>query len=366
MIKKLLKYIRIRYNSDRNNLNDQNYNLSLRDMDNDNLNNNSLYAFYDLDLHPISFDVSYFIVACEIERKKKGLESIHVVFVPMADMLAREVPENYNKIVDIHSRMWRFDNICTQIPRLMPSVIGITACSTRHEADLYRKLAPNQFPSLGARPAHHADYFQLVLSELHLIGRGSWGLTATIQSKRYVKSWLDLNAKGKKPIVITLRQYQVDPERNSDPAAWTAFAAWLDKSKYFPVFVPDTDHAHEYPTSEFKDYAFFEPAAWSIGLRMALYELAFLNMFVNTGPNSLAVLSSHCRYIFFKVLIPDIALTSVDFLRWLGFTPGETPNFATPYQKWLWNGADDFDTLQREFADMDQKIGNDWEYDYGN
>lgn len=323
----------------------------------------TLYVFYDLDLHPISYDVTYFIVACEIERKRRGLEMIHVVFAPMADMFAREVPENYDQVVDIQSRLWRFDSICTQIPRLMPSVSGVTVCGSRDEAALYRALAPNQYPALsvGGRPAHHADYFQLVLSELQHFHEDRWGLSAMIQAKRYVSAWLEPRARGRKTIVITLRQYMVDSERNSNPKAWTAFAAGIDQSEYFPVFVPDTDHAHEYAMSEYKGFAVFEPAAWSVGMRMALYELAYLNMFVNTGPNSLAVLSKQCRYLFFKVLVPGITLTSEEFLRWLGFTPGETPNFATPYQKWLWNESDTLEILNREFAKMCQKIGDNWE-----
>jgi hypothetical protein len=325
------------------------------------LDTESLYVFYDLDLHPISYDVTYFIVACEIERKKRGLKSIHVVFVPMADMFAREVPENYDQVVDLQSRLWRFDSICTQIPRLMASVSGITICGSRDEAALYRELAQNQYPVLGGgRPAHHADYFQLVLSELQNFRGVHWGLAALVQAKRYVNAWLTPRANGRKPVIITLRQYQVDPARNSDPAAWTAFASGLDPEEYFPVFVPDTDHAHEYAFSEYKDFAVFEPAAWSVGLRMAIYELAYLNMFVNTGPNSLAVLSSRCRYIFFKVLVPNIALTSADFLQWLGFSPGETPNFATPYQKWLWSESDQLETLNREFTEMCKKIEPNW------
>jgi len=330
------------------------------------LDASALYAFYDLDLHPISFDVTYFIVACEIECKKRALESIHVVFVPMADMFTREVPDNYDKVVDLQSRLWRFDSICTQIPRLMPSVSGVTICSSRTEADLFRRLALNQYPSLEGRSPHHADFFQLVLSELRYFEDKDWGLAAMTQAKRYVMSWLEPRAKGRKPIVITLRQYQVDPERNSDSEAWRAFAAGLNQTEYFPVFVPDTDHAHEYAMSGYKDFPMFEPAAWSIGLRMALYEMAYLNMFVNTGPNSLAVLSSRCRYIFFKVLIPGIALTSEDFLRWLGFTPGETPNFATPYQKWLWNGSDDLETLNKEFLEMVRNIEKNGGYVNGN
>lgn len=330
------------------------------------LDQSVLYAFYDLDMHPISYDVTYFVVACEIERKKRGLEKIHVVFVPMADMYAREVPENYDSVIDLQSRLWRLDSICTQIPRLMPSVSGITVCASRFEADLFRKLTPNQYPSLKGRQPHHADYFQLVLSELQNSRSDSWGLTCTTQAKRYVDAWLAPRSNGRKPIVITLRQYMVDPERNSNPTSWTAFAKNIDAEKYFPVFVPDTDHAHEYSNSAYSEFAVFEPAAWSVGLRMALYESAYLNMFVNTGPNSLAVLNSRCNYLFFKVLIPGVALTSEDFLRWLGFVPGQSPNFATPYQKWVWTDLDELPTLEREFKQMCKKIGDDWRGKNGN
>src|SRR5947209_20064825 len=42
----------------------------------------TLYAFYDLGVAPITFDFLWFLVGAELERQRRGLPAIHVVIVP--------------------------------------------------------------------------------------------------------------------------------------------------------------------------------------------------------------------------------------------------------------------------------------------
>ena len=51
-------------------------------------------------------------------------------------------------------------------------------------------------------------------------------------------------------------------------------------------------------------------ASFSLPMRLALYESAYLNMFVNTGPGSLCILNAQCDYLYFRA---DNALD----LQWL-------------------------------------------------
>ena len=149
---------------------------------------------------------------------------------------------------------------------------------------------------------------------------------------------------------MTLRQYAVDPQRNSRIAEWVQFSREIDNERYCPIIVPDTDRALE-SYSEFASLPVFREAAFNLGLRMALYESAYLNMFVNCGPGSLCILNDKCRYLFFKVSLDDVVLTSGKTLKAMGFQSGETPSFATEHQRWIWED-DTFDVLSREFGAM--------------
>lgn len=317
------------------------------------LPDDTLFAFYDLDLHPISYDVSIFVLCADLEREHRGLARLHVVFVPMTDPRTRPVPANYEAVVDLPSRMFRFENICLPFATMMPAAAGFTVCIDRTHGALMRRLAPHRFPSDGASPAH-VEYSRAIFRHLE-DRRGEYGFRASKQAMRYARQWLDQHVGDRKPIVITLRQYQVDPGRNSDPASWTAFARSLAGTEYCPVFVPDTDHAFDGSENWYREFPVFEAACWNVGMRMAVYELAYLNLFVNTGPAAICYLGSSCRYLFFKVHTPGIDLASIEFIEQQGYRRGETPPHATAFQKWVWE-PDTFDVITREFEAICHRI----------
>ena len=60
-------------------------------------------------------------------------------------------------------------------------------------------------------------------------------LTGSEQARRYVDQWLAPRARGRKVVSITLREYGYHPARNSNVAAWTAFARGLDPEQFFVV-----------------------------------------------------------------------------------------------------------------------------------
>jgi hypothetical protein len=151
-----------------------------------------------------------------------------------------------------------------------------------------------------------------------------------------------------------LRQYAVDPQRNSNIDDWARFARGLDPTRYCAIIVPDTDRSFE-SQGQFEGLPIFREASWNLGLRMALYELAFMNMFVNCGPGSLCILNSVCPYLFFKISVDGVELASANTLQLMGFVVGETPKFATRFQRWIWED-DRLEVLKREFAAMASTI----------
>ncbi len=313
----------------------------------------SLFAFYDLNVYPISFDICWFMVWADLERQRRRLRKLQCVVVPIADHDKRGFPDGYDSIIDQESRDWRVSNIIVPMPDLLPASGGTILCEDRSQAEWVSLFAVHRYPTDGAGPPTLAMIYRETTAGLVAAGP-RWGLRAHIQGLRYVSGWLAQRARGRKPIVMTLRQYDVDPERNTRLDDWAAFARELKVKGYFPIIVPDTDKALD-RLPQFDGLTVFQAASWSIGLRMALYQEAYLNMFVNTGPGSLCILNSECRYLFFKVMVPQVKLASEQTLREMGFDAGKTPPFATPMQKWVWQD-DTLDVLRCEFDTMVDRI----------
>ena len=103
------------------------------------------------------------------------------------------------------------------------------------------------------------------------------------------------------------------------------------------------------------NYPTFAPACFDVDLRFALYEAAYLNMFVNTGPGVASMLDKSVRCLMFKILVPSVPHCTEEFLKSSGFEIGATPKFATEFQKWVWTN-DDERVLWREFIAMDNKM----------
>ncbi len=288
-----------------------------------------LVVHYDLNVYPVSYDILWYLALADLERKRQSLSHLHCVFIPVEDHENRTFPPGYDAVVDLTSRRWRFQNICVPAASLIPACEGFTVCSTRAQLNSLDLLAPAYWPqpnSVGRHPPLSSVYQELMTR----LGKNAedWGVKAPEQGLRYIKRWLEERARGRKPVVVTLRQYQVDPERNSNIAEWIAFLRGLDQTQYFSILVPDTDYAVEVNRS-FEGLTECAEAAWNLGLRMALYESAFINLFVNSGPASLCVLNPRCRYLLFKIVVSGVHLVSENTLREMGFEPGTTPSFAT-------------------------------------
>ena len=92
-----------------------------------------------------------------------------------------------------------------------------------------------------------------------------------------------------------------------------------------------------------------------LGLRMALYERAYLNLGVNNGPMGLCWLNDRTRYITFKMLSAAAPHTTSEYMEFLGFKIGESLPFATPWQQWVWQD-DELDVIESAFAAMLRRL----------
>src|SRR5205814_5605936 len=109
-------------------------------------------------------------------------------------------------------------------------------------------------------------------------GGGVGVLRATAAHLRAVDDWLAAHGCELPVVTITLRNYGYVPARNSNLAGWTEFARRLDPGRLSVVFVPDTAQCLERSLTGLEGFPAFVQAAMVLGLRLALDQLANLNL----------------------------------------------------------------------------------------
>ncbi len=121
------------------------------------------------------------------------------------------------------------------------------------------------------------------------------------QVPTWAKREVDDFLKGERPVVITLREAILQPERNSRLVDWIRFAESIRKD--FPIIiVRDTARANSH-AGEFRTYP---RASTDIRVRAALYESAYCNLMVGNGPVTWCQFSESAPYLVFKQLVPEL------------------------------------------------------------
>jgi hypothetical protein len=309
---------------------------------------NCLQFICDLNVCPVTFDFASYLAAAEIERRRRRLEAIQVVFVPRLERGIRREKPSYATIIGEPGWEWRVRHILVAMLALLPSVESHIVCRRRDEADAVisrdpKYLYPQDYRSY--LPRQPASY---VVHEHARQGTSIFPMfRATDRAREFVAAFLASVAPGRKPIVITLRNYAYEPERNSRVEDWRRFATGIDGDIFAPIFVPDTETAMDRKNLDIGGHITCEAACWDLEIRMALYEAAWLNMAVMHGPMELCWFNESVRYlIFFE--IGRTAVSSTEFLTEAGHPPFADLTFAKPYQRIVWEG-DHLPVLEREF-----------------
>lgn len=179
--------------------------------------------------------------------------------------------------------------------------------------------------------------------------------------KEFLLKYLKLseNTIGKGIITITLRNSSYAKVRNSNNGEWAKFYEWVEKKGYYPIFVNDTekiDNLNNIVIKE-KKYNCLNIASLNCNIRLALYEIAYLNTGVACGPTLCLVFSKYNRYLLFKTFVEDEESNASlkNFEKINGFSFGKQWPFAKRSQKIVWNSSDSFDILKKEFMEFENE-----------
>jgi hypothetical protein len=303
-----------------------------------------IYGIYDLDVNPITFNFSEFLIDIEYEASLFGKKGFVVVIVPPSqnpDLIWKE----YDAVIDSDSKLWRYHNIILPLTFLAPKCKGTFMLPRRSDVIAFSKsheVYPYLYDGINLRGMNIGEFYR----KLDRPGLFE-GLRASIQGLNYIKAWL-VERKLLAPIVtITIRSSAFDVPRNSNTEAWSSFAHFLESAGYQPVIIPDTDDAFR-DRPEFEDLCQFKECAWNIGLRMALYETAYLNFFVPNGCFGLAIFNTQCSYICLNLLPAGSIVTTEESYKKIGHAIGTNYKFANERQRLCFQ-PDDYENIVREF-----------------
>lgn len=313
-----------------------------------------VHAVYDIEKHPISYDIAFFLQASEIYKKIHNADDLLTSILWPKDIKnCPGVSKDADMAVNADARSFRIKHVMMQMVDLFESqaVIQVKDRSLPESLFDFSEKNPRIIPFPPPEVVHHSYYYRLVNENPELVS----GFSASAQAHQYVDDFIRSNGLGPNILCITLRQYKFDPQRNSDMPAWEAFLDRVDQKKYSIVVIPDTDQFSNSDSRMLRDHVTFTPACFDVDLRFALYERAFLNMFVNNGPGTVAGLNPKIRFLKFKLLAPNVPHCTKEFLLELGYEIGKSPEYMNKFQKWVWKD-DDVETLWSEFKKMESLI----------
>jgi len=324
-----------------------------------------LYAFYDRAVSPDGFDIVLFLYLAEIERLQRGYDSLHVVLVPKEkgsfikqgeDLVYGTGRLKNVRAFDSDASVWYERNVLVPCCWLLSSCGKVSVLGSRAEVtELFGPFDKGVFPVGYSPDAPRENYaWSRVVNAVKTAAQlPSFRATATACD--YVRPWLERKAAGRRPISITVRESFLQKDRNSSMGEWLNFARKLQADGFFPVFIRDTGVALEKPAAELAEFCIFAEGSWNLELRMALYELAYINMFTGGGPSVLAHYNRTVRLIRFQVLREGVFECSRQHLEADGLVFGQPLPGATPYQITVW-GEERYERMVQVFSQLQKQL----------
>lgn len=311
----------------------------------------SLYAFYDLEVSPLTFDVVTFLFRAEMARRQSGKVSLRMVVVPG---VSRRFGRNDH--LPEAQLDWRLRNVVVAATGLVPEIDGVHLCADRNEARILLTAARAVFPDGYTVETPVPAYHQSAVYVSRYLGEALPDLRPSAQALDHIRDWCRSHVGDRKLVAVTLREYGFHESRNSDLEAWREFLEGLDRDVYMPVALRDLETVFESTSSLFDDVPEFPMGVANLELRAALYEAAYVNLFTNSGPPILAVCNPRTRYAIFNVVHRDETpeVCTREFAR-AGRSVGMQHVEATELQRVVWE-RESAEVIGRTFADLCRAI----------
>jgi hypothetical protein len=310
------------------------------------MNEQVLHAFYDLGTSPLTYDSAIFMVVANAHALHGGKAGFQLYVVPADSRDGFRAQSPKDLLLPGQRKHLRLERIILAIGGMFPRCASIRLLASRADAFKIRSgLEPNEMfpPHFDAGvPVYDSAY----LLRIHKIG---WPVQSMVPPEDAM-TWARRKKRRGKLAVITLRQSDMQPGRNSKLPEWEKVREFLEGRGYRVVTVPDTDALlteHHGPWSG----EISEGASVNLLKRAALYEVADLNLMVSGGFATLAMLNPRVRFVVCSMIHMEYETTRPEWLEKVGFAPDRDPPWFRPYQHILWK-PDTFENLRPEIEKL--------------
>lgn len=286
-----------------------------------------LNAFYDLACHDSLHDAAVFAARAEAARRRRRLRAINFLIVPGADVMLRD-------------RLGEPSGMAEAVFRLVPSAAGCARLACREDAETIAQ-AGARFPAGYdiAAPRGEAT-LRLVRDDLR-DGFDPRILAAPVPARELVARQVRQYLGDRRLVTFSLREFPGEPERGGSLAGWSEVLARFPAERYHIVVLRAPDCAYDQLPEALSSYADFPQASADPAFRLALYELADLNLMDNQDSAALLIFSAKCRYRICRAYLPLGWLADKDPLtNRYGLAPGAALPFAGPDQHLIWHAPD--------------------------
>ncbi len=135
-----------------------------------------------------------------------------------------------------------------------------------------------------------------------------------------IKIFLERRGIKEKFVVFTIRKSKSDHKRNSDLERLLEVSNIINKLGINSIFIDDTENL----TFGIENRVYCDVAAISLPHRIALYELASLNVLGNNGPGITCILGES-KFIFENYLVKDSIFGNSSVIQHFGLKTGDQP-----------------------------------------
>ena len=307
----------------------------------------SLHVIYDLHVLPATFDIAAFLVRAELRRIELGLDNINLIIIGgnFGGVSARACLNHGSE-----QGAWRIQNVLIPMSQMLKSCRGVSFIPNKKcLSDLTQGEAT--FPhDLSARPDFRF-YALAPLQKCFESGADIQVLESPMQAKEYARQFLKSHGISKQFITISLREYTHQASRNSCIESYQYLAERVINLGLDIVLIRDTNKALEQKLN-WEGTIECPVASFNVAIRMALYESAFMNISVSSGPSfGLMLLSRHCDFLMTHLVDNSQVVSSEAFLKERqGISVGEQFPFCGRFQRVCW--TEDTQEIANEFELM--------------
>ena len=295
---------------------------------------NTLAVFYDLSVHPASFDFVAFLAGAEQHRIEKGLERMSVYLVPGPIEGFRSHKNLEQNQLGNANQEWRLQNIVIPACYLFEACRSVGICPSRAMYKAIVNESASTYPKGYniLRPKYFSGISGSMIGD-HYRRTGIKPVIAPSSGAiERIRQWA--GKEKRKIITVTLRESTYLEGRNSSIIEWQKFCLWADNVLGARVIVlRDFEKSLVRLSGPIGRYRTMPEAEWSLQLRAALYQESHLNLMVSNGPNMIAALLEGTRTKCFKMLNEQYNCTSLKFMQdRAGLKPGESHIWAQNFE----------------------------------